>query len=47
VESQVRDEAAGRAELDRGYEEVSPGRTNKLVKLGSNAIFNAEAVDAP
>jgi hypothetical protein len=39
------DEQAARVELARVHSEVEPGRSNKFVKLGMSAIFNAEDVD--
>ena len=39
------DAEAARVELARVHGEVEPGRANKFVKLGTNAIFNAEDVD--
>ena len=45
VESELMDGEAARVELARVHGEVEPGRANKFVKLGTNAIFNAEDVD--
>jgi hypothetical protein len=45
VESEPMEAEATLLELARIHAEVESGRTNKFLKLGTNAIFNAEDVD--